>query len=1632
MPPQRTPAKGAAAAQRTAAAAAASAAAPKSNSKPKAKAKAARAPTPEPEQEEEEEEAEEAEDDEQFSEPEEVDNDALMAEYEAQHEGEEGEEGESGDDDAEDEDEEDDEEEAEGEQSASSGASGSKKRGHESGSGAAGGAAKKAKGAAAAPSSDEVAQLRQTEELFKSNLFKLQLEELLREMHVDYDKLAKIDPLLHGLKADLEALPADEVRTREGTTLRRIAGGMGRTRSCVNGKRRVWGTRLLTVLRSVPLAACCPRSLAQLSYNPLSPVFGAPLPAPVLSSVASGASTASGAHPSFPFHPPTTFNLVGSYPLRTLLKEGAGAASLNVDVCVEMPAACLKEKDYWDYRYLAKRARYLEHLAAHLMAQGRFHVKLGKMRGAAEKPVLLLYPLKEVAQAAPAPVSGGKKKGASAAAAAASAPQFQPFTGILSKVVVRLFVNLPAGLFSAKRFHPSKSNLHARDGAATAAAAVSAAKVKTEGKGAAPKAGDDKNEQTGAATPYYNHLLLDDMSYTAHLAHLYGVFASCPALKESVMLLKLWVKQRKLDLARGARGAAGSGANGGWGEFELRAVSAAPAAAAAASSSNKKTPKKEKAAAVVAAPAGPPRVELVSPSTYLLSSPCGGSTGLNGFFLSMFLAHLVATKQIYRSMSTYQIFKIALQALVKIDMLAPPTGVAPTGPGAAGEAAGIVLGFDPSKSLHSLALLTNPLAAASIPREAEFLAHWSAARGFDVLFLDADGTSNFAARLTKQTYLELKQEAFLSLSYLDDSATLMQNIFGNGMLVENAAAAAAAGGSAASAPSASMVALQTLVQTSRPVPSSSSLGLDSFQTLFMTPSQFHSKFDAFVRVNLGADPETWTKASAAFHRKQGRSFLSLRTGLAHDADALTNLVRQVSALVEMALGDRILLVHVQPQQLQRDQGADLVLEIGLLLNPFHANRILDMGPSADDTVPAQHFRDLWGELSTLRRFKDGSIVEAVVWTTPGGAAGGAAHSAPHLIPFQIINYVLGRHLGVEAAHISSIVSQLDSLLKLRAIESQPTAAQLLRREGAGEPKPLLLSAPTIDPLFLHASSLFNSFKSLSTALKSLHQHIPLSIVNIRMTGEFARYTAPFAAPIPVDLTQLAPSHPAHSLLDVVPVLLQFESSSKWPDDSLAISRIKSAFYIQIGHALNDRHDVHSLVSLDALHIFYQGFVFKLQIFYEAELKIRQLEEKMGLVALGGPMIPVPTSAEINANFMFGPLLSQQLKYVQERYPLFAPTVRLVKRWISSHMFSPFFPRPEAIELMVTTLFTNPKPYAVPGTALQGLHRFLSWLCAHDFAGAPVVVDLTGEMQAETIEMIQARFAVNRANGTASLIYIATDIDRESTMLFPRVTPAPNAASNANLAAAAAAAAAAGGAAPLGEESCMDQFVLDRLVSYARSSLAHLEGLLESSSGAAGASAAHWKTLFKTPVSVPGAFDALLHLRPEALPVHYLAKAVAPPARLLASHAHKNDAQQPKQKKGYKLPPDSAVSAPAVALSSSGSSASRSVPLVGLSPIECLVASLRNLYGELAYFFYDSQGGTSVGVVWRDEFRRRLKAEGTLRWSVKHSAHARPVHDAKGRVEGLRLHLAEIIDDMQHVGEGLVERVEAAQQDADEQ
>lgn len=1270
-----------------------------------------------------------------------------------------------------------------------------------------------------------------------------------------------------------------------------------------------------------PLLCLC-ISCLQLTYDPLAPAFGCPFPSPVLSSVSAASSSSSSAAHSFTFHPPSGFHLVGSYPLQTGLR-----GHINIDLCLEMPSECLKPKDYWDYRYLAKRSRWLQHIGETLSRTGEFEIHLGRMRGAIEKPVLHLTPLKL-----------NDEDGT-----------WKPYTGILSKVIIRIFPCPPEGFFSTRRMHPSKSNLHrpmkGKDGATS--------------KGNKSNIKQDSSDDSSAAgppTPYYNALLLEDMFYRTHLAQMFQMVQDSPAVKETILLLKLWTKQRKLDQAR-------SGEGDGWGMEELKWTSEG-----VTGTSSKKVEKKGKKASSSAA-SDSSHLTLASTSSYQLpsdlvtSGPCGG---FNGFFWTMFLRHLFETKVLYKSMSTYQMFKQTLLQIVKMNMLVNQDR----------KDGGIYIGFDPTKmnSLASLTLLTNPLAQKEQPLEEKELASWRSTESVELLFLAANGSTpesgviNLLARTPRDAYLQLKQEAYLSLTTLDDHASLLGTMFGTGVGTGESNSSS----SSSTTPFDSHRSLlEHLLSTSKPLPSSSQLGTDTFETLFIQTWKREDKFDAIIRLDLG-HPES---SEGPWSSETSKTTPSIEPSRFQDMDHVSSVLTKIRLILTQGLGDRIILLSMRPY-VSSTKGT-LRVDIGLLLHPQHGSRILDIGPSAEDEDASKCFRNFWGDLSSLRRFKDGSIVEAVIWSQPG--LNGIVHTSPQLIPFQIVTYVLKRHLHLQEDSFEFIVNPFDSLLKLRTIVSQPTLP------GRWE-ESLVLSNPNIDPILTGSNSLFVTFKNLSNTIKSC-EDLPLTIIGLKMLGEYSRYTSIFPLQ-PIDIMKLRPDHTEHTL-DVVPILLQFESSGKWPEDSLAISRIKSAFYIQVGTALQKK-DIQTLVSLDSIDIFYHGFVFRLRIFYEQELSIRLMEEKMGQFELGSSMIPVPTSSEIRKNFIFQPALSQSLKFVQETYPLFGPTCRLVKRWLHAHMFSGYFSS-DLIDLTVAALFTNPKPYTIPGSSLQGLKRWLTWFGEKDHTSNPVIVDLGGDLTSETIDKMQATFGLRRSSGNGGpLLYVASVHDKDCTLIH---------SSDSN-----------------GKELNLDRFILERAISYARSSLTTLTTLFSSNDIT---TSNQWKSIFKTPTSIPNAFDAIIHLKTNMLPIQHLTQAIAPPKTLLQS-AEVVASSSKDNKKGYKLPPDAFTSA--IQFSNDGPSSSRTVPLVGFDPVQAYLTNLRQIFGQRAYFFHDSCGGTMIGIKWRSEFRNNLEKEN--KFSVKATQSSMPVFDKKtGQIMGLKVNLNEIYADIKRAGTGLVERIQ---------
>ena|SRR5271170_4144779 len=67
--------------------------------------------------------------------------------------------------------------------------------------------AERKRGKKAAPTQEELMDLLYRSSSFQSNLFKLQVDELLSEVRVKYDKMEKVETILHKLKDILTHLP---------------------------------------------------------------------------------------------------------------------------------------------------------------------------------------------------------------------------------------------------------------------------------------------------------------------------------------------------------------------------------------------------------------------------------------------------------------------------------------------------------------------------------------------------------------------------------------------------------------------------------------------------------------------------------------------------------------------------------------------------------------------------------------------------------------------------------------------------------------------------------------------------------------------------------------------------------------------------------------------------------------------------------------------------------------------------------------------------------------------------------------------------------------------------------------------------------------------------------------------------------------------------------------------------------------------------------------------------------------------------------------------------------------------------------------------------------------------------------
>ena len=444
--------------------------------------------------------------------------------------------------------------------------------------------------------------------------------------------------------------------------------------------------------------------------------------------------------------------------------------------------------------------------------------------------------------------------------------------------------------------------------------------------------------------------------------------------------------------------------------------------------------------------------------------------------------------------------------------------------------------------------------------------------------------------------------------------------------------------------------------------------------IFMEPILFPLKFDIVFCISNLKEVE--------FHHEHFEESLSL----------LPSLLKSINKSLKEGLGQRVELIGIRPHfykpWLLSSSGPawhETFFTFGLLLNKGEFDEPLTKGPSADSPEAAT-FREFWGSVAELRRFKDGSICEAVVW------------EKARKIPEQICKYLLKRHCGIPPTSV--VFSSLDEML--------PNANDLSAENGV-----------EVRIAYQDLCHQLTSFKTLPLSITNIHGLSPvLRATELfppqKISCSFHIYAVKtengsFCAPFPVDQMPQCPK--------ATEILCFFESSRSWPQERQAIQRVKAAFNEAITKELRSA-GLPAYATAKYVYFLKNGFPFKLKVGYQREVNVLQSQTTETGLRIKKEN---PESLELETEIFHFPRLAANLDGISRQFGAFGDTCRLAKKWLGSHLLSNHI-SDEAVDLLCAYLFLYPAPYLPPGSAQSGFLRFLQLLATFSFSSAPLLID----------------------------------------------------------------------------------------------------------------------------------------------------------------------------------------------------------------------------------------------------------------------------------------------------------------------
>eukprot|EP01012_Entosiphon_sulcatum_P017305 TRINITY_DN2209_c0_g1_i1.p1 TRINITY_DN2209_c0_g1~~TRINITY_DN2209_c0_g1_i1.p1 ORF type:complete len:1000 (-),score=135.87 TRINITY_DN2209_c0_g1_i1:21-2984(-) len=358
-----------------------------------------------------------------------------------------------------------------------------------------------------------------------------------------------------------------------------------------------------------------------------------------------------------------------------------------------------------------------------------------------------------------------------------------------------------------------------------------------------------------------------------------------------------------------------------------------------------------------------------------------------------------------------------------------------------------------------------------------------------------------------------------------------------------------------------------------------------------------------------------------------------------------------------AWGARVLRIRIK---IDPEQRSTVFLGVLLSENARVAYSPITKGPSIDLEEELQAFTEFWGATSvTRRRFPDGSVTAAVLWTD----------SPPRLILRDIARHALQMHASVRPNSFDQIIFPLNEVVS---------------------------KAPEED------AKLFTAAGAALTALSEVLEHCQ---VNPRLVGllpahpAFSRTSA--FPPLPhMCLERSNQRDTALPAMDgisapALEVVLELQKSPHWPEDLTQLQQVKTALFRRLVWFLASRgYPSHTLP--DGLIVAVDGFALHVRTYVPREENTLRLSSRVQEAdAYHHQLVVVPHHTAL-------------IREMTGKYASYGLACRLAKRWLASHLLLPDFSE-ECVELLVLHLYVQPAPLSQPQTATVAFLRFLQLL-----------------------------------------------------------------------------------------------------------------------------------------------------------------------------------------------------------------------------------------------------------------------------------------------------------------------------------